>query len=78
VYLDAWQGQISISTDLGDRETVQEWMENKKYSPEDLLIVARNNKWTIDKKTEIHTIVSDSKNPHGPLEYKQIDGRSSD
>jgi hypothetical protein len=29
----------------GDKEIVQEWMENKKYSREDILAVVRNNKW---------------------------------
>jgi hypothetical protein len=32
-------------TDQGDREIVQEWMENKKYSGEELLAVVRNNTW---------------------------------
>jgi hypothetical protein len=31
-YLDARQEQTSIMTDLSEREMVQEWMENKKYS----------------------------------------------
>jgi hypothetical protein len=37
-----------------------------------------NFETTIDKKTERHTIVSDSKNPNSTLEYKWTDGRSSD
>jgi hypothetical protein len=75
-------------TDLSERELMQKWMESKIYSREDLLAVVRNNKWrqrkqytvpktTIDKKTEIHTIVSYYKKPHGTLEYKQTDGRGS-
>jgi hypothetical protein len=43
-YLDARQGQTSIMTDLGDRGMVQKWLENKRYSQEELLTEARNNK----------------------------------
>jgi hypothetical protein len=32
-------------TDLSERDLVQEWMENKKYSREGILAVGRNNKW---------------------------------
>jgi hypothetical protein len=44
-YLDAQQEQISTMTDPSEREMVQEWMENKKYSREEILAVVRNNKW---------------------------------
>jgi hypothetical protein len=44
-YLDAWQEQASIKKDLSEREMVQEWMENKKYSREEILAAVRNNKW---------------------------------
>jgi hypothetical protein len=39
-------------TDLGDREIVHEWMENRKYSPEDLLVVVRNNTWRQRRQLE--------------------------
>jgi hypothetical protein len=36
-YLDARKEETSIMTDLSEREMLQEWMENKKYSREDIL-----------------------------------------
>jgi hypothetical protein len=47
-------------TDQGDREIVQEWMENNKYSREDILAVARNNKW---RKMKQYTVAETSKPP---------------
>jgi hypothetical protein len=47
-------------TDLSEREMVQEWMENKRYSREDLLEVVRNNKWIHRKK---YTVPETSKIP---------------
>jgi hypothetical protein len=44
-YLDARQEQTSIMTDLTEREMVQEWMENKKYSRDESIAVVRNNRW---------------------------------
>jgi hypothetical protein len=44
-YLYARQEQISIMTVLSERKMVQEWMENKKYSREEILAVVRNTKW---------------------------------
>jgi hypothetical protein len=67
VYLDTRQGQISIIVDLGDREIVQEWMENKKYSLEGLLAVVRNNKW---RQRKHYTVPETSKLP---LTRKQKD-----
>jgi hypothetical protein len=57
-YVDARQGQTSIMKDLGDREIVQEWTENKKYSRKELLTVVGNNKWRQRKQ---HTVPKTSK-----------------
>jgi hypothetical protein len=59
-YLDARQEQTSIMTDLSEREMVQEWMENKKYSREKMLAVVRNNKW---RKIKQYTVAETSKPP---------------
>jgi hypothetical protein len=59
-YLDAWQEQTSIMTDLSEREMVQEWMENKEYSREEILAVVRNNKW---RKIKQYTVAETSKPP---------------
>jgi hypothetical protein len=48
-YLDARQEQTSIMTAQGDNDIVHEWMKNKIYSREDILAVAKNNKWTKNK-----------------------------
>jgi hypothetical protein len=47
-------------TDLSEREIVQEWMENKTYSLEDLLSVVRNNKCRQRKQ---YTVPETSKLP---------------
>jgi hypothetical protein len=61
-YLDAQQGHTSIiMTVLGDREIMQEWMENKKYSQEDLLAAVRNDKWR--QRTQFNTVPETSKLP---------------
>jgi hypothetical protein len=44
-YFDARQEKTSIMAVQGDKDIVQEWIENKKYSIEDILAVVRNNKW---------------------------------
>jgi hypothetical protein len=54
-------------TDQGGREIVQEWMENNKYSRENLLAVVRNNKWRQRKQ---YTVPETSK---PPLTRKQKD-----
>jgi hypothetical protein len=59
-YLDARQEQTSIMTDLSKREMVQEWMENKKYSREEILAVVTNNKW---RKIKQYTVAETSKPP---------------
>jgi hypothetical protein len=59
-YLDDRQEQTSIMTDLSEREMVQEWMENKKYSREEILAVVRNNKW---RKIKQYTVSETSKPP---------------
>jgi hypothetical protein len=59
-YLDARQEQTSIMTDLSEREMVQEWMENKKYSRDEILAVARNNRW---RKIKQYTVDENSKPP---------------
>jgi hypothetical protein len=47
-------------TDLSEREMVQEWMENKEYSREEILAVVRNNKW---RKIKQYT-VAEIRNRH--------------
>jgi hypothetical protein len=47
-------------TDLTEREIVQEWMENKKYSREEILAVVRNNRW---RKIKQYTVAETSKPP---------------
>jgi hypothetical protein len=47
-------------TDMSEREMVQEWMENKKYSREEILAVVRNNKW---RKIKQYTVAETSKPP---------------
>jgi hypothetical protein len=59
-YLDARQEQTSIMIDLSEREMVQEWMENKKYSRKEILAVVRNNKW---RKIKQFTVAETSKHP---------------
>jgi hypothetical protein len=59
-YLDARQEQTYIMTDTSEREMVQEWMENKKYSREEILAVVRNNKW---RKIKQCTVDETSKPP---------------
>jgi hypothetical protein len=59
-YLDARQEQTSIMTDLSEREMVQEWMENKKYSREKILAVVRNNK---GRKIKQYKVAETSKPP---------------
>jgi hypothetical protein len=54
-------------TDLSEREMLQEWMEDKRYSREDLLAVMRNNKWIQRKQ---YTVPETSKQP---LTRKQKD-----
>jgi hypothetical protein len=43
-----------------DKNIVQEWMENKKYSREDILAVVRNNKW---RKMKQYAVAETSKSP---------------
>jgi hypothetical protein len=59
-YLDARQEQTSIITVQGDKDIVQEWMENKKYSREDILAVVRNNEW---RKMKQYMFAETSKPP---------------
>jgi hypothetical protein len=59
-YVDARQEQTYIMTDLSEREMVQEWMENKKYSREEVIAVVRNNKW---RKIKQYTVAETSKPP---------------
>jgi hypothetical protein len=59
-YLDARQEQTYIMTDPSEREMVQEWMENKKYSREEILAVVRNNKW---RKIKQYRVAETSKPP---------------
>jgi hypothetical protein len=59
-YLDARQEQTSIMTDLSEREMVQEWMENKKKSREEIIAVVRNNKW---RKIKQYKVAETSKPP---------------
>jgi hypothetical protein len=59
-YLDARQDQTSIMTVQGDKDIVQEWMENKKYSREEILEVVRNYKW---RKIKQYTVAETSKPP---------------
>jgi hypothetical protein len=40
-------------TDLSEREMVQEWMENKKYSRDEILAVVRKNKWIKNNNTRL-------------------------
>jgi hypothetical protein len=47
-------------TDLSEREMVQEWMENKKYSREEIFAVVRNKKW---RKIKQYTVAETSKPP---------------
>jgi hypothetical protein len=44
----------------GDKDILQEWMENKKYSREEILAVVRNNKWRNIKQ---YTVAETSKLP---------------
>jgi hypothetical protein len=55
----------------GDKNIVQEWMENKKYSREDILPVMRNNRW---RKMKQYTVSETSK---PPLKRRQKDMRLS-
>jgi hypothetical protein len=59
-YLGARQEQTSIMTDLSEREMVQEWMENNKYSQEEILAVVRNNRW---RKIKQYTVAETLKPP---------------
>jgi ketol-acid reductoisomerase len=59
-YLDARQEQTSIMTDLSEREMVHKWMENQKYSREEILAVVRNNKW---RQIKQYTVAETSKLP---------------
>jgi hypothetical protein len=59
-YLDARQEQTSIMTDLTERRVVQEWMENKKYSQDEVIAVVRNNRW---RKIKPYTVSENSKPP---------------
>jgi hypothetical protein len=59
-YLDDRQEQTSIMTVQGDKDIVQEWTENKKYSQEDILAVVRNNKW---RKLKQYTVAETLKPP---------------
>jgi hypothetical protein len=59
-YLDARQEQPSIMTYLTEREMVQEWMENKKYSRDEILAVVRINRW---RKIKQYTVAETSKSP---------------
>jgi hypothetical protein len=44
----------------GEKDIVQEWMENKTYSREDILEVVRNNKW---RKIKQYTVAETLKPP---------------
>jgi hypothetical protein len=46
--------------DLSEREIVQEWMENKQYSREEIIAVVRNNKW---RKIKQYTVAETLKPP---------------
>jgi hypothetical protein len=59
-HVDARLGQTSILTDPGDRGMVQEWLENKIYYREELLMVVGNNKWRQRKQ---YTVPETSKLP---------------
>jgi hypothetical protein len=59
-YLDDRQDHTFIMTDLSEREMVQEWMENKKYSREEIFALVRNNKW---RKIKQYTVAETSKPP---------------
>jgi hypothetical protein len=48
------------TSDLREREMVQEWMKNKKYSREEILAVVRNNKW---RKIKQYTVAETSTPP---------------
>jgi hypothetical protein len=52
-YLDSWQGQTTIMTDPDDKGMVMEWLENKRYSREELLAVVRNKKWRQQKQCTV-------------------------
>jgi hypothetical protein len=47
-------------TDLSEREMVQDWMENKTYSQEELLVVVRNKQWI---KIKQYTVAETLKPP---------------
>jgi hypothetical protein len=58
--LDARQEQISIIKDLSEREMVQEWTENKRYSRGEILAVvtvAETSKPTLTR-SQIDTLLS--------------------
>jgi hypothetical protein len=59
-YFDARQEQTSIMTDLTERRMVQEWMETKKYSRDEILAVVRNNR---RRKIKQYTVAENSKPP---------------
>jgi hypothetical protein len=69
VYLDAWQGQISIIIDPGDGNG-SGMTEKKRYYREQLLTASRNNKWRQRKQ---YTLPETSKLPLTRThKYKQL------
>ena len=52
-YLDRQQKQTSTADEESEKRKIQQWMENEKYSRDQLLSVVRNQSWRQNKAIEL-------------------------